>query len=536
LAQKSEIPQRDLTVYLLKTDVDQPAKALRKPSGLKHFPIASSAGIVVGDLYVKPPHAHPPKWASLFEGHVALNELGRVASTAAVLLVKSQTRLFAITFGQGRHLLVPDCWEERFGLRVVLNSIPADRLRSLDKRTFDALSTQSRTQSSREGSAPDFGLDVEQDLVRAVTGTPVGDALGKTLSGMDSLHSSVRVTLDTLKPLVRQYYLKGQEPTYKTTFPWVDHIADVADSNVIAMLDERLETVVNSTRDRCWLCVPEIIDWAATSGFRYRLGADSPTYADLHFEGFFESLTTVTMPDVAFLKSRRAHQVSNEGVVMAEWSVYKCTYCEIEHKGSTYILSGGRWYRVEASFVAGVNKFFAEFKHYAKALPPYNDASEGAYCKRVATASSDEYALMDQKTVAIDGAYGKVEFCDLFTSAKDLIHIKRYGASSVLSHLFSQGVVSGEAFRSEPTFRNGVLKLLPSSHHCFTTTDPISAGDYRIVFAVISDRDGALTLPFFSRVNLRHAWRRLNAIGYQTALAKITVAPEKSKLKKYQTK
>ena len=72
----------------------------------------------IGDLYVQRRGPQPPRWARFFEGYLDPRQLGQVASAAAVLLLQARERLFAITFGQGRHLLDPDFWEERFGLRV----------------------------------------------------------------------------------------------------------------------------------------------------------------------------------------------------------------------------------------------------------------------------------------------------------------------------------------------------------------------------------------------------------------------------------
>jgi hypothetical protein len=57
-----------------------------------------------------------------------------------------------------------------------------------------------------------------------------------------------------------------------------------------------------------------------------------------------------------------------------------------------------------------------------------------------------------------------------------------------------------------------------------------------VVFAVISDEAGELTLPFFSRVNLKHAATRLQAYGYRTALAKIGVGAAVTTLKWYKPK
>ena len=529
-----EAPLRDLTIYLLKPDVKAVRDALRAPDRLKDFKLNTVGGSLIGELFVKPPKPHPPAWAEFFQDHIDPAELGRVSSTSAVFLLKTLDRIFAIAFGQGRYLLVPDSWEERFGLKTVLNSIEPDRLRSLDKRTFDALSTQSRIQSNREGAAPDFGLDIEQDLVRAVTGKPSDENFGRMLSGMDSLHCSVRVTLDSIKPVLRQYLAKSESDDYRKSFPWVDHIAEVTDRTVIASLDEAMVAVVNGTRDRCWLCVPEIINWANTSGFRYSLTSRAPAYSDLHFEGFFESFNAPV--DLEALKRRRASRVDNQGIVLDDWAIYRCVYCELDHEGKSYVLSGGKWYRIDSDFVESVNEFYAALPRYDDDLPEYNDADEGKYCERVAEGAGDRFALMDKKLIPIGGAHGKVEFCDLFTARKDLIHVKRYGASSVLSHLFSQGVVSGEAFRADADYRSEALKLLPAEYRFFDAKAALAASDYQVVFAVISDKQGDLKLPFFSRVNIRHACRRLNAFGYKTALAKIKVADELAKLKKYEGK
>ncbi len=51
---------------------------------------------------------------------------------------------------------------------------------------------------------------------------------------------------------------------------------------------------------------------------------------------------------------------------------------------------------------------------------------------------------MDKKNIPYGGGYSRIEFCDLFSKSKQMIHVKRYGGSSVLSHLFNQGLVSGE--------------------------------------------------------------------------------------------
>ena len=174
-------------------------------------------------------------------------------------------------------------------------------------------------------------------------------------------------------------------------------------------------------------------------------------------------------------------------------------------------------------FVAEVNSAYHRIPTYSGALPEYNDDSETSYNKRVAESDPDQFALMDCKTVSYGGSRGGIEFCDLYTRQGDLIHVKRYGNSSVLSHLFSQGLISGELCQTVPGFRQSVNKELPVD---FRLPDPNirpTQGQYQIVFAVVSDVPGDLTLPFFSRLNMKHAVRRLGGYGFKCRKGQLLV-------------
>jgi uncharacterized protein (TIGR04141 family) len=152
------VPVRDLTVYLLK-DVDRaPEEFVPDRSRLKTFEIGEGQG-KVGTLFVRMPKSRPPTWASLFKEFLDAADIGRTSSSSAIFLIRTQGRVFAITFGQGRFLLEDDCWEERFGLKVALNTVGESSLRSVDKVTFDAIAAHTRTQSSRSASAMEFGVD-----------------------------------------------------------------------------------------------------------------------------------------------------------------------------------------------------------------------------------------------------------------------------------------------------------------------------------------------------------------------------------------
>lgn len=117
---------------------------------------------------------------------------------SAAYITRVGGRLFAIAFGQGRHLLKEGSYEERFGLRVTLNSVDPKSLRAVDVSTLDANPFHGTRQASREAALGEFGINLDQDILRAVTGRPVDESLGRRMAGVDSLAVRVRVDLGTL--------------------------------------------------------------------------------------------------------------------------------------------------------------------------------------------------------------------------------------------------------------------------------------------------------------------------------------------------
>ena len=228
-------------------------------------------GECVGRLYIDKKFARPPRWGRHFEPlGLSSDVFGESAAPDAALVLEVDGQTFAVTFGTGRHILKQENIEERFGLLVVLNSINVDAIKSIDKKTIDTISKQTREQASREVDAQAFGLDIERDMLRAVTGTPTDATLGQRLAGSDSLKVTVRADLSDLPALIRSYYAKYKEKTYRENFPWVDQITEVKSKVKQLELDELLINCIAERRiERCWFAAPDIIDWNVIAGFRY---------------------------------------------------------------------------------------------------------------------------------------------------------------------------------------------------------------------------------------------------------------------------
>jgi uncharacterized protein (TIGR04141 family) len=525
---QGDIPSRNLTLYLIKEGRSK-SSFIRSKSGTKEFRVPVGNGIR-GRLVIKEPEGKPPRWANLFEGYIDQKEFGELSSCSAVLLLPVEDRWAAVTFGQGRYLLGGDVLEERFGLKVALNCIDEKKIKTIDKQTFDDIAKHTKEQSSRDAEAGEFGFDIERDMLRAVTGAPRDQTLGVRLSGMDALSTNVRIELNGLSDLISRYYKTFQQTSYQKNFGWVDTIAEVTDSDLKSELDDRVLEMLRTRKfEKCWLSVPQIIDWSKIRGFQYSRGSRSPELNDIHLDSFLEEVRDPIALTMLRLKHRRVFCYGGDDQIMDDWPVFQCLYCELDHKGSSYVLSGGRWYRIENDFVKQVNESFAAIPSYAGTLPSYDDDNEGDFNIRVADSNADYY-LMDR-----DLSYrgGPVEICDIFSRTKELIHIKRYSGSGALSHLFFQGVVSGEFFQADADFRKLFSEKLPDSYRVFNPDIRPGPEDFEVVFGIISQSDKPLWLPFFSRVAARHAIRRLKLFGYRVSLSKISVAETRKKLKRY---
>jgi uncharacterized protein (TIGR04141 family) len=341
---------------------------------------------------------------------------------------------------------------------------------------------------------------------------------------MDSLLVATPTTVGKLPALLDEYLTQFQDDSYKKSFPWVDHIAEVRDPKLRSQLDESLIGMIRAEDPSdlsAWLAVPELVEWAEIGGFRYRDADAADLYPDLHIRDFLRSVQDPKTLSVATLKQRQVFAYGvDDGTWTERWTVYACLYGEVEHDKTTYLLSSGKWYRVEKEFVATVNADIGGLV-IASMLPNYADKSEGAYNERVASASGGKIALTDRKLIRVGGT--SVEFCDLYTSTQQMIHVKKYAGSSVLSHLFAQGSVAANAFLEDAKVRAAVNAILPASHRLSVPADRPDPRTFEVIYAVISRSLKPIdkVLPFFSRLNLRNAARQLRAFGYMVALTKI---------------
>lgn len=511
----ADIPLQALTIYLLR-DLPDATKALVRPGSLRRIQIDDNHTV-----YIKKKKGHYPSWATFFDGLINPEEFGKVRSSGALLLCAAAGRFFAVTFGTGRYLLDPLCVEQRFGLLVTLNAVDPKRVRSIDTAALDRQGMQSRTQASRDASPRDFGLDIERDLVRAVAGTPLDGAIGETIAGFDALHVNVRIKFSQLRSQLERYLLKSREKTYQREFGWIDHVREVRDEKLADQLTRHvIREIQRGGTGQIWLAPDGIIDWNEVSYFQFGGARTAPRYPVLSLDRWVEYVGGPKSLVADSLQSR-IQALRADDSIAHEWPVARCLQAEVQMSQRSYLLSAGKWYQIDEAFVETIDRIVRDIPAIDLGIPEYQDSTEGDYNKRVATESNGRFALLDADTIRHGGSKSQIEFCDLYSRDRDLIHLKRYSSSATLSHLFSQAAVSGQNFKSDFEFRQKANAKLPLSHRIPDVSKPLDQDQYRVVIGIIGGPGASDKLPFFSRVTLKNSYKLLRGYGYRVATSHI---------------
>ena len=481
----------------------------------------------VGTVYLGDSHISTPKWVeTFFAGHIAAENVF-TANARAALLVKipinqdEALKTFAITMGYGKNMLKDNVIEERFGLKVILNTIKPDSLRRINKVNIGGNQKLSSEQLPLKSGINDFGLDINRDLVSNIAGVSDDDAFVEgIMSGGDILTLTAEVDINNIVEFLKKAYEKYTLNTYRTNFGWIDQIQDVKDSHVIERLNAELISAVNAASNNIWMSVPEIINWEEIKGFKY---CGRELYDDVLISKVKDSFRD-PLVSIEQLKSKQISAISAiDDTVKYTWMANRCLFGELILGDKAYCINNGKWYRVDNDFVAQVNEDYNGTSIAAIAFDDYTDNhdSENSYSTSFRDSHPTEYILMDAKNFTYGGGHSKIELCDILSRDKELIHIKPYSGSSTLSHLFNQATVSAELILSDAEF----LALINEKIHEITGNDDFRIVDRRaikIIFGIISkNRTPLPLLPFFSKVSFRYTKRRLEAFGFSVSIRTI---------------
>ncbi len=530
---------RTLTLRLLRATrtVEQAFGEAFAPGGERQLEERPWAGIESARVFVGQIYSNPPPWRTFIaSGFGDVPEGIFTAGAGAVIFVPVEERTVAVCFGYIHIALNDDSFERQFGLKVTLNTVPRNQLRSLDLATPDAVTFQKRVQASRDSDLQEFGVDMLRDLARVAGGTPKDRSLAAFVAGKDSLSMTCEVEADTLRNKCSAACAAFHKKSYQREFSWVDNMRVVAEKDTIEQLDANLFAALVDLRagknTELHLAPPEIVDYTEGSELRYNgFGRPRTTFHSLSIADYVGELNQRNFAgDVAELKYRHRirAKVKNDDEFSERWRVYDCFVFETVlgngAAASYYVLFAGLWYRVDRRFKDSVETFFANIPRVTIVGATTCRNEQQLIADIVATRT--DLLKLDKEAIIPGGArYANLEACDFFSNAKQFIHLKDGNSSGSISHLWAQGVVSAEAFVSDKEFRKKLRTKVKSLGRGFEVYLPqsntkLARDNYTVVYGIMHKpyTDGSLDLPFFSKVSLQAAATRIRQFGISIAV------------------
>lgn len=489
---------------------------------------AVSAGETEGTLFVSEGGDSTPWWTEFLVGVTEPPARYLTRGVSAVLVLEAADRRFAIAFGNGRRLLDPEAYERDFGLLCALNAVDPERLRRTEARTFDDYALHTLKQLSRLSTIGSFELNTDRELVVSLAGQLDDPELGRRIDGRDAARVTVDVDPAALRGKCAELLAVSTRHDYREHFPFFDKVKRVRDPEEKRRLERlALSSLARQEFERFDLYPPQLVGDEVVAfqihSPRTR-GAPTIVFEPDHrvLSGSIKGLQTLEKIR-AQLDRFKLKGIDADGQVVDEWSYFRCLHWEHTDGDGVYVLDGGEWYRVAESFVAEVEDLASDLKPSGIRWPPAKTGQREDDYNAVAAEELD-VALLDKRLIRL-ADQSPIEACDLFTAKRQFIHVKhRKGGSEPLGHLFGQAVVSAESFVLEQQFRDRLKEVLVDvkSELADLVPDRVSAREWGIVLALIvtgrGSGDGAANLPFFSKVVLRLAVRRLRAMGFEVFL------------------
>ncbi|MEJ1096993.1 MULTISPECIES: DUF6119 family protein [unclassified Pseudoxanthomonas] len=491
-----------------------------------------SAALYVGQIY-----SNPPAWRDFLQSLSGpLPEELFTGGAGAVLFLPVGQRTVAVCFGHVHIALDDDAFERGFGLRVTLNSVPRGQLRTLDLATPDAVTFQKRIQASMDSDVQEFGVDMLRDLARVAGGTPSDRRFARFVAGKDTLSITCDVEPETIGAKCTEVMAVYRSHAYKRDYAWVDNMRVIKERDILNRLDAKLFRALEDLREGrvsdLHMAPPEVVNYTEGSLLHYNgFGSHGTNFTSLSIDDYVDELNKQEFHgDISEIKDKHRIRAMAEGsgAFSEKWRVYDCFVFETTvHEGGRndyYVMFAGDWYFVKRTFRDRVEAFFDSIEKVS-IIGPTTCLNERELIASL-DGTRDDLLNLDQRKINPAGVrYANLEPCDFLSRNREFIHLKDGHSSGPISHLWSQGVVSAEAFVSDADFRAKLREEVRCERRGFETLLPnrnatVTRTSYKVVFGIMRKpyADGTLGLPFFSKVSLQAAAERIAQFGLPMAI------------------
>lgn len=522
MGRKHQAKCRSFSMYLLKSGYNA-KNALKKDHTLDDAVEAENLPSKA-TLYVLDNDPKPPWWKGYFGIKKTLNQVTK----GALIFLPIKGHCFALSFGHVAHYLDDSSYEYDFGLRVTLNSVDPQKLKSTDILE-PGEARRKRTQVPVDSDLTYFDFDRDSTILKSLTGKVKEEykPFFKHATGASNLHISSPIVSSELISLCEKLLELYASEAYKITFPDIQNIAPVRDPEIVENLNAKLLKAFQDKDDALNLTVPDLINYRDNVHAIFSGAGSSRIYDDVYMGRYYEYLEEndceIKSLGVEDFKRHKLCLSDEEGSPRGEnYSIYKSMVfdAQLNEETETYHLCEGQWYKVEKDYVSELESFLDPLWEDIQ-LPSYKHAREGAYNQGVAN-DDDSFICLDEKNIS-PLKQTQIEPCDLYTvkdSSATFCHVKRSTLSSQLSHQFNQGTNAIELLKLEPQAMAKLKVLITEKKGTAGVPfiSPLDRQKFRVCFCIVTRKDKkgkSRNLPLFSRISLKRSMRSLRVMSVQ---------------------
>lgn len=429
----------------------------------------------------------PVEWTQSISSLTGIDLGFTKRAASAALLIRIDTTVYALTFGQGWRLVREGKVDREFGLDIAVRLLDPEQIRRV---TRSALSAKSRVDQNMVPGGQGlwaFGLREHAELVRKLAGH-MGATFTVDLSHVrlrggrrnfrmtldcgDGLRLPLSTSGESLVADLRELSRVISERAVQSELAPLRWVRRLAQGNELRdVLDAEIADVLagsSVTKGDVGIAYPaRYYDGPDVQRYRGQIGQVDINTDELTLDDLRSALSSHAREDyLQLLRGSNIEGLDDEGQsIGGNVSALHWMAGEIISPQYRHVLMDGDWYELGGEYLSYVEHVVSQAFENSPTwtLPAWRSAPrnkddrwvEGLYNKYVAD-TDPRFLCLDTKLVTSRVHPRGFEACDLLGPTNELVHVKKFDSktgSSVLSHLFAQGLVAVESLTDPATWK-----------------------------------------------------------------------------------
>lgn len=396
------------------------------------------------------------------------------------IIEEKEENFYVMVFGPGAESFINrDKTVSDFGLKIAMNTCDPEAIKSIQTSQHESISIQAEKQIHMGAGLSIFDVDYDEEFFKKISGKAKKEySFISSITGTDRIQlkfdNNNKLSWEKLKEKTKLLNSLYNSKEYQSTeFKAFDNMKYETNAAIIKALDDLLvEKLKNNNYEKISLTVPEIIDTERYT-FSYKNNSNKE-YEELLLEDLINAHKEInnikTIKNWNIYKNDKALETTYKA-----WNAYQCFVAELDYSDKKYILFNGKWREISENFMENVNKYIKEhhiefdentLNELDNNILIYDEQAklnkESVYNETIAKNNSNIF-LFDKAHIEI-GDKPKYEVCDLFTTNKELVQVKRYeNGTASISHLFTQAKFYAEAFLIDKELRKNLRSFISDS-------------------------------------------------------------------------